>query len=180
MVIKVGVILCSILVFENCSIGCMSVLDDVLIVFWIVLKVVFKSWWVVFIRNGLEYDKVYILWKMVRDVVEYFLFFGIVLELCWGDGSFFEVFFDDVDVRWCELDEGCDFFDWYEWVDWIISNLLWLEFWVFNVYVMLLVMNVVWIILLVYFSSRVCIRDVCELGFGFKEMLLFNMLKEWF
>lgn len=176
---KVGVTSRSVLALENRSAGRMSVLDDVLTALRIAPKVVPKSRRAVPTRNGPEHDKVYTPRKMARDVVEHFSPSGIVLEPCRGDGSFLEAFPDDADARWCELDEGRDFFDWHERVDWIISNPPWSEFRAFNVHAMSLATNVVWIIPLVHFSSRARIRDVRESGFGLKEMLLLNTPKEW-
>ena len=176
---KVGVTSRSILALENRSTGRMSVLDDVLTALRIAPKVVPKNRRAVPTRNGPEHDKVYTPRQMARDVVEHFSPSGIVLEPCRGDGSFLEAFPADADARWCELDEGRDFFDWHERVDWIISNPPWSEFRAFNIHAMSLATNVVWIIPLVHFSSRARIRDVRDAGFGLKEILLLDTPKEW-
>lgn len=176
---EIGVTSRSILALENRCIGRMRVLDDVLAVLRIAPKVVPKNRRAVPTRNGPEHDKVYTPRQMAREVVERFSPSGIVLEPCRGDGSFLEAFPADADARWCELDEGRDFFDWHERVDWIISNPPWSEFRAFNIHAMSLALNVVWIIPLVHFSSRARIRDVREAGFGLKEILLLDTPKEW-
>lgn len=46
----------------------------------------------------------------------------VVLEPCKGDGAFYNNFPDNVNSKWCEINDGRDFFDFNEEVDWIISN----------------------------------------------------------
>jgi hypothetical protein len=53
------------------------------------------------------------------DMVEHFSPEGVILDPCRGDGVFTDLL---PKAKWCEIDEGKDFFDWHERVDCIISN----------------------------------------------------------
>jgi hypothetical protein len=54
------------------------------------------------------------------DMVRHFNPTGRILEPCKGNGVFLKYL--PKNTRWCEIDEGIDFFDWHEPVDWIITN----------------------------------------------------------
>ena len=56
---------------------------------------------------------------VASDMINHFAPRGKTLEPCRGDGVFTDLL---PSARWCELNEGRDFFDWNEPVDWIISN----------------------------------------------------------
>jgi hypothetical protein len=56
---------------------------------------------------------------VAKDMVEYFAPTGSILEPARGDGVFTDIL---PQAKWCEIDEGRDFFEWDERVDWIISN----------------------------------------------------------
>lgn len=51
-------------------------------------------------------------------MIEYFKPSGKILEPCRGNGVFTNI----IDMDWCEINEGKDFFNYKEKVDWIISN----------------------------------------------------------
>jgi hypothetical protein len=44
---------------------------------------------------------------------------GTVLDPCRGDGAFWKLI---PEAKWCEVEEGRDFFSWKKPVDWIIGN----------------------------------------------------------
>lgn len=65
-------------------------------------------------------DVVYTPKWVARDMVEFFMPTGRILEPCKGDGVFLD--FLPPHAEWCEVQEGRDFFAWAEPVDWIIGN----------------------------------------------------------
>lgn len=176
---RIGVTARTLITLENHHRGRMSVLDWVLSELRIKPKVVPKNRRAVPTRSSPELDVVYTPRAMARDVVKHFRPSGVLLEPCKGDGNFLEAFPADADARWCEIQQGSDFFDWYEPVDWIVSNPPWSEFRAFNLHAMGLAKNIVWVIPLVHFSGRARIRDVRDAGFGLREILLLETPKEW-
>lgn len=56
---------------------------------------------------------------VAADMVAHFNPVGVVLEPFRGGGVFTDLL---PSARWCEIDDGVDFFDWHERVDWIITN----------------------------------------------------------
>lgn len=176
---RIGVTTRTLISLENHDRGRMAVLDNVLRELRIRPKVVPKNRRLVPTRNSPELDVVYTPRDMARDVVRHFRPSGVILEPCRGDGSFFDAFPTDAVAKWCEIDEGKDFFDHHDPVDWIVSNPPWSEFRVFNIHAMSLATNIVWVVPLVHFSSKARIRDVREAGFGLREILLLDTPKEW-
>lgn len=65
-------------------------------------------------------DVVYTPEWCAADMVEFFRPTGKILEPCKGAGVFLKYL--PADTRWCEIEEGVDFYDWKEPVDWAISN----------------------------------------------------------
>ena len=61
---------------------------------------------------------------MAKDLIKRVPFADgdIVLEPCKGDGAFFDNFPDNVEKKWCEINEGRDFFEFEGEVDWVLSN----------------------------------------------------------
>ena len=55
-------------------------------------------------------------------IIKHFHPSGFLLDLCKGDGAFYNNFPADCKKAYCELSEGLDFFEWKTQVDWIISN----------------------------------------------------------
>jgi len=176
---RTGITTRTLITLENHSRGRMTVLGRVLTELRIKPKVVPKSRQAVPTRSSPELDVVYTPRAMARDVVDHFRPSGVMLEPCKGDGSFLDAFPADADTRWCEIEEGRDFFDWHEPVDWIVSNPPWSDFRAFNNHAMSLAKNIVWILPLVHFSGKARIRDVREAGFGLREILFLETPKEW-
>lgn len=71
-------------------------------------------------------DKTIVMTKatMARDLIKLVPFIegDIVLEPCKGDGAFYDNFPNNVEKKWCEINEGVNFFDFDEEVDWVIAN----------------------------------------------------------
>ena len=60
--------------------------------------------------------------KLIRLLPLYDSAFIKILDPFRGTGAFFNNFPEYTDKRWCEIDNGRDFFDCTDKVDWIISN----------------------------------------------------------
>jgi transcriptional regulator with XRE-family HTH domain len=176
---RVGVSTRTVIALENNGRGRMSVLDAVFRELRIQPKVVSKNRRAVPTRNAPELDVVYTPRALARDVVEHFQPTGVILEPCKGDGSFLDEFPADADAKWCEIEEGRDFFVFSGQVDWIISNPPWSEFRAFNLHAMGVATNIVWVIPLVHLSGKARIRDVRGAGFGLREIMLVDTPKGW-
>ena len=59
-----------------------------------------------------------------KDMIDHWIPQGTVLDPCRGTGVFTDLLMNcsSVDIHWCEIDEGKDFFDWKDPVDWVIGN----------------------------------------------------------
>ena len=66
-----------------------------------------------------EKDVVYTPDWVARDMVEFFKPSGRILEPCKGEGAFLKYL---PSAKWCEIQDGIDFFQWFEPIDWIIGN----------------------------------------------------------
>ena len=64
-------------------------------------------------------DVVYSSDWVARDMVEFFKPSGRILEPCKGDGVFLKYL---PGAKWCEIQDGKDFFAWDEHVDWLFGN----------------------------------------------------------
>lgn len=162
---------------ENQSKGRMRVVNAVIKELRIKSKIVPKNRRLVPSKNAPELDVVYTPRELAQNVVDHFNPKGTVLEPCRGSGHFYDAFPSDTVKHYCEIDEGLDFFDWHEPVNWIISNPPWSQFRAFNLHAMGLAKNVVWIIPLVHLSGKARIKDVREMGFGLREIVLLDTPK---
>jgi len=75
-------------------------------------------------REGSTHDKVYTPYEVARKIIYSFPIEQgqTVLEPCRGQGAFYNNFPAFCNKKWCEIDDGVDFFDFTEKVDWIITN----------------------------------------------------------
>jgi len=169
----------TLITMENQTKGRMRIVDAILKELRIKPKVVPKNRRLVPTKNAPELDVVYTPRDLAQSVIDHFKPTGTVLEPCRGSGHFYDAFPPDSIKHHCEIDEGLDFFDWHKPVDWIISNPPWSQFRAFNVHAMSLATNVVWIIPLVHFSGKARVRDVREMGFGFRQIILLDTPRDW-
>lgn len=118
-------------------------------------------------KNSSEADMVFTPRLLAKEIIENFNPYGLTLDPCKGDGSFY----DQVrgDKVWCELSEGKDFFTWTEKVDWIITNPPWSKMRSFLSHSYTLTNNIVLLCTLTHFCTTARLREMRQAGFGFKE-----------
>jgi hypothetical protein len=111
--------------------------------------------------------------ELAQKIVSYFNPFGKkCLEPCKGGGAFIKAFLNNsINPDWCEITEGCDFFDYDKKVDWIITNPPYSILSDFLEHSLSVADNIVLLVLgnAMMFKKR--IRLVKEAGFGFKEFV---------
>lgn len=169
----------TLITMENQNKGRMRVVNAIMTELRVKPRIVPKNRRLVPTKNAPELDVVYTPRDLAQTVIDHFKPTGTVLEPCRGGGHFYDAFPPDTVKHYCEIDEGLDFFDWHEPVDWIISNPPWSQFRAFNTQAMSLATNVVWIIPLVHFSGKARVRDVREMGFGFRQIVLLDTPRDW-
>lgn len=169
----------TLITMESQTKGRMRILNAIVKELRIKPKIIPKNRRLVPTKNAPELDVVYTPRELAKSVIDHFQPKGSVLEPCRGSGHFFDAFPPDTTKHYCEIDEGLDFFDWHDPVDWVISNPPWSQFRAFNAHAMGLASNVVWIIPLVHFSGKARVRDVREMGFGFREIVLLDTPNDW-
>lgn len=130
------------------------------------------------IPNGCKRNDVVMTPKeLCKNIVDYFNPVGNVLEPCKGSGNFLDVLSKHpkvLDIDWCEITEGRDFFDYAKKRDWIITNPPYSIMRKFLQHSMEIADNVVFLAPLNHFMLTARLRDIRESGFGIKEMLLID------
>ncbi|GFE64928.1 hypothetical protein KIN_20020 [Litoreibacter roseus] len=174
-----GVTTRTLIALENQTKGRMTVLEAVMKELKLKPKVVPKNRRLVPTKNASEQDVVYTPRDLAAEVISHFKPTGVMLEPFRGNGQFLDAFPARAISHYCEIDEGRDFFDWHQPIDWIVSNPPWSQFRAFNIHAMRLAANIVWVIPLVHFSGKARMRDVQEMGFGFREIALLDTPKDW-
>ncbi len=115
--------------------------------------------------------------ELAEMIIQYFEPIGIILEPCKGEGNFLEVMERNIDpdfcdIKWCEILEGKDFFDFKEKVDWIITNPPYSKMRKFMQHSMEISNNVVFLTTINHLWLKARINDIKKAGFGIKEILL--------
>lgn len=130
-------------------------------------------------RNYVSNDDVQTPQALADAIVAHFKPTGKVLEPCRGDGNFFVAFRGhSVEVSWCEIKEGRDFFTTnLQQYNWIITNPPWSLIRPFLQHSMEIADNIVFLMTVNHAWTKARIRDVREAGFGMKEILLCDMPK---
>lgn len=129
-------------------------------------------------------DKVMTPRPLAKAIVEHFQPRGLILEPCCGDGAFTEALLsftgsDGEALTTLEIDRGSDFFDYTFPVDWIITNPPWSQIRQFLLHGMQVSRNVVFLMTINHAWTKARLRDVKDLGFGIKEIVLYDTPKEF-
>ena len=119
-------------------------------------------------------------WGLASGIVDHFRPAGALLDPCMGGGAFYDALKQwSEDVSWCEISDGRDFFDWDTPVDWIITNPPWSQIRPFLHHGMQLASNVVFLMTVNHAWTKARIRDMKDMGFGIREILLVDSPKEF-
>lgn len=121
-------------------------------------------------------DRIYTPIDLARNIVNHFNPTGTILEPCKGNGAFTSVI---PSAKWCEIDEGLDFFNFNEKVDWVVTNPPWSIIRPFLIHSMEISDNIVFLCLINAFWMRARLRDIEEFNFGIKEILMIKTPKCW-
>lgn len=114
-------------------------------------------------------DIVYTPRDVATRIIGNFPLTGIVLDPSRGKGAFHDSFPDHVTKKWCEIEEGQDFFDFHERVDWIMTNPPWSKIREFLRHGMRIADNIVYLSLFNHFVTRRRLQDINDMGFGIRE-----------
>lgn len=109
---------------------------------------------------------------LTDKIINYFDIRGKCLEPCRGTGNFYTSMVSrGLDVDWCEISDGRNFFDYKNQVDWIITNPPFSQFRSFLKHSMEISNNVVFLSLINAFFMKARLRDIKDAGFGFKSII---------
>ncbi len=114
-------------------------------------------------------DRVYTPPALAERIVRHFKPEGRILEPCRGLGAFSDAM---PGCEWCEINDGCDFFDVLERYDWIVTNPPWSQFRSFMRKSMEVSRDVVFLSLVNAFFMRRRVQDMSEAGFGIVEIVM--------
>ena len=123
-------------------------------------------------RNYKSDDEVMTPEYLAEALVNHFKPSGKILEPCKGTGNFLK--FLPEDSLWCEISEGKNFFDFNDKVDWIITNPPWSQIRKFLQHSMEISDNVCFLFTINHLWTKARIRDIKEVGFGIKEIVIFD------
>jgi len=110
---------------------------------------------------------------LAKKIINHFNPEGSVLEPCKGSGVFYNNF-NNTNKYWCEISENIDFFDFDKKVDWIITNPPWSKIRNFLIHSMELSDNIVFLFTINHLWTKARLRDIKEMGFGIKEIIIFD------
>ena len=129
-------------------------------------------------RNYVSNDVVMTPTHLAKAVVEHFKPSGTILELCCGDGSFLNLM---PGAEWCEITKGRDFLLHTETIhyDWIVTNPPWSKIREFLRKSFLLADNIVFLMTVNHVFTKARMKMMFDSGFGLREILLFDMPKEF-
>lgn len=130
-------------------------------------------------KNSAEKDIVYTPRYLARKVVTHFMPSGRVLEPCYGNGAFYDVFPQHTKRYWCEIAMGKDFLTYTRKVDWVISNPPWSKFKEFMIHAMTLADNIVYVVTINHFITKQRLRLIRAANFGIVEFVLLDTPKTW-
>jgi hypothetical protein len=123
-------------------------------------------------RNDVVYTPEY----LTEQIVKYFNPTGKLLEPCKGSGNFLKYM---PNADWCEIQEGIDFFDYHKKVDWIITNPPYSIFRKFLNHSMEVSDNIVFLVTINHIWLKARLRDIENMNFGIKEILLIDTPNEF-
>jgi len=115
-------------------------------------------------------DKIYTPENLAIKIINHFDPRGSILEPCFGTGSFYNNFPNEMKY-FCEIDLGKDFFKFDKKVDWIITNPPFSQFRKFLQHSMKISNNIVFLSLINAFFMKARLRDMKENNFSIKEIL---------
>ncbi len=113
--------------------------------------------------------------KVAKLIVKHFKPSGKILEPCKGEGNFLKVL--PKGTMWCEIKEGKDFFNFNDNVDWIITNPPYSIIRKFMKHSMEISKDIVFLTTINHLWLKARLRDINEMGFGIKEILLLETPK---
>ena len=124
---------------------------------------------------------------LAKRIVNHFKPFGKVLEPCAGGGSFVDALQEysgghephGIDIDWCEITQGRNFFNCAAPANWIITNPPWSQIRPFLQHGMKLADNIVFLMTVNHVWTKARIRDIGQTGFGIKEICLVEMPKDF-
>ena len=121
--------------------------------------------------NQPEQDLVFTPDYLAEEILKHYNPSGTMLEPCRGGGDFWAPMHNYTDeVRFCEITEGLDFFDFNEHVNWIITNPPWSKIRQFLDHSFKLdVDNIVYLCNVNAFMTKARLRSIAENGYGIKE-----------
>lgn len=126
-------------------------------------------------RNYKSTDEVMTPEPLAEALVKHFNPTGIVLEPCKGENAFIKALEKQggvSEIKWCEISEGIDFFDFNEKVDWIITNPPWSKMRKFLQHAYELADDVAFLMTINHCWTKARRRDREEAGFGIKEICI--------
>lgn len=111
---------------------------------------------------------------LAKTIVEYFKPSGILLEPCKGTGVFYKLLSKQPysTCNYCEIREGKDYFNYKDKVDWIVTNPPWSKMRSFLYHSMELADNIVFLVTINHLWTKARLRDMKQLNFGIKEILM--------
>jgi hypothetical protein len=121
-------------------------------------------------RNYKSNDRIMTPLYLAELIVNYFNPKGIILEPCKGTENFLKCL--PANTLWCEIDEGKDFFIFKEKVNWIITNPPWSKIRDFLYHSMELSNNIVFLMTINHLWTKARLRDMKQMNFGIKEILM--------
>jgi hypothetical protein len=113
---------------------------------------------------------------LARQIVAHFRPTGRALDPCRGPEQPFYIAMSEagLEVEWCEIAEGRDFFDHTAHVDWIVTNPPWSQMLPWLRHSMTIADHVVLLGALGAFMFRYRMAAISQAGFGLKEALLLD------
>ena len=106
---------------------------------------------------------------LAKAIVNYFKPEGKILEPCKGTGNFLKYL---LGADWCEISEGIDFMLKKGHYDWIVTNPPWSKMRKFLFHSMELADNIVFLVTINHLWTKARIREIKQLNFGIKEILM--------
>jgi hypothetical protein len=131
-------------------------------------------------KNKPSQDRVMTPPKLAKAIINHFQPTGTFLEPCYGNGAFFD-YYPGTDLKyWCEIEMGCDFFDFHTKVNWIISNPPYSIFRKFLIHSMEVANNIVFLCPINHILGlKARMRDIKEYGFYIRQIMMVDTPKQW-
>jgi hypothetical protein len=107
--------------------------------------------------------------SLAKDIIKHFKPSGLILDPCRGEGAFYNNFPKNCKKDWCELSEGKDFFNYKNKVNWIITNPPWSKIRDFIIHSTKISNNVVFLITINHYFTKLRLRLLYKNNFGLKE-----------